>query len=243
MEKVESMNLAWIPNSLTMGNLVCGFISLVFSSNGSPGGYLVAGLLILGAALLDGLDGQVARALKVESKLGMELDSLADCVTFGVAPGYLAYKAYLSGIYIPEFGFAFDFGILIASIYPVCAAYRLARFNVVHATDSFSGLPSPVAGVIMALVPVSFGTIMIPKLAFGLFYALIGLLMVSTFKYTKPQSALVKNIHGIKLLIFLIVIILLVVFLRQWAVFAVLFLYVLSGILSFVIQFIQDHKY
>jgi CDP-diacylglycerol---serine O-phosphatidyltransferase len=237
------MNLAWIPNSLTMGNLLCGFISLVFSSNGATGDFMVSGLLILGAALLDGLDGPVARALKVESPLGGELDSLADCVTFGVAPGYLAYKAYLSGIYIPVFGYMFDFGILIASIYPVCAAYRLARFNVVHSSDSFSGLPSPVAGIVMALVPLCFGTVLIPKLAFGLIFALVGLLMVSTFKYSKPQSALLKNIHGIKLLIFLVIIVLLVIFLRQWAVFAVLLLYVLSGIFALVIQFIQDHKY
>lgn len=242
-KKGTTMNLAWIPNSLTMGNLLCGFISVIFSSLGTTPGYFTAGLLILGAALLDGLDGQVARALKVDSELGKELDSLADCVTFGVAPGYFAYKAYLSGLIVPVFGKPIDFGIFIASIFPICAAYRLARFNVEHDPNSFSGLPSPVAGIIIALVPVCFRSHEIPRLAFAVFFAAVGLLMVSTVQYSKPQSYIFKNIHGIKLLMFVIILALLIVFLKQWAVFVVISLYILSGILSFIIQFIQDHKY
>jgi len=120
------MNLAWMPNSLTMGNLLCGFISVIFASTRTPQGCLIAGLLIMGAALLDGLDGPLARALKVDSAIGAELDSLADCVTFGVAPGYLAYQAYLSGMFVPVFGKSVDIGIFVASIFPICAAYRLA---------------------------------------------------------------------------------------------------------------------
>jgi len=67
--------------------------------------------------------------------------------------------------------------------------------------------------------------------------------MVSTFKYQKPQASLFKTYHGVKLLLFLVIIVLLIVFLKQWAVFVVISIYILSGILSFVIQFIQDHKY
>ncbi len=237
------MNMAWIPNSLTMGNLLCGFISVVFASQGTSQSFMIGGLLILCAALLDGLDGPVARALKVQSKLGEQLDSLADCVAFGVAPGYLAYKAYLAGLIVPVFGRPVDFGIFIASIFPICAAYRLARFNVNHVPNSFNGLPSPIAGIIIALVPLCYHNIEIPQLAFGLFFAMVALLMVSTFKYTKPQSSFFKNIHGIKLFIFIAILVLLVVFLKQWAVFIVISLYILSGILSFLIQLIQDHKY
>ncbi len=237
------MNLAWIPNSLTMGNLMCGFISVIFSSMGTTQSCSIAALLILGALLLDGLDGPVARALKVDSKLGEQLDSLADCVAFGVAPGYLAYKAYLSGAIIPVFGTPIDFGIFIASIFPICVAYRLARFNVSHVPGFFSGLPAPAGGIIIALVPLTFRNVEIPKVVFALFFALIGLLMVSTFKYTKPSPGLIKSINKIKLLIFVVVLALLVVFLKQWVVFVVIMLYVLSGILSFIIQFIQDHKY
>ncbi len=237
------MNLAWMPNSLTMGNLLCGFISVIFASTGTPQSFMVAGLLILGAALLDGLDGPIARALKVDSAIGAELDSLADCVTFGVAPGYLAYQAYLSGMIVPILGKSVDMGMFLASIFPICAAYRLARFNVTHVSNSFSGLPSPVAGIIIALVPVCFHGDEIPRSVFAVFFVVIALLMVSTFKYQKPQATLLKSYHRVKLLLFLIIIVLLVVFLKQWAVFVVISIYILSGILSFVIQFIQDHKY
>ncbi len=237
------MTLTWIPNSLTMGNLLCGFISVIFASQNTLQSYFIAGLLILGAALLDGLDGQVARALKVESELGADLDSLADCVAFGVAPGYLAYKAYFAGMFLSVLGRPVDFGIFIASIFPICAAYRLARFNVSHAHDSFTGLPAPAAGVIIALVPVCFKNIQLPKVLFAVFFCLVGVLMVSTFRYSKPQSGYVKNIYGIKLVILIVVLVMLVVFLKQWAVFVLISLYLLSGILSFIIQFIQEHKY
>ena len=103
------MNLAWIPNLLTLGNLTCGFVSLIFSSTGSPEGYRVGAALILLAALLDGFDGQAARWLGVDSPLGKELDSLADNVAFGVAPGYLAYRMYLSGLNVPLAGRPVEF--------------------------------------------------------------------------------------------------------------------------------------
>ncbi len=77
------INLAWVPNSLTLGNLLLGFVAIIVASKGSAEDYesfVLAGLLILGAALFDGLDCQVARALKVESTLGAELDSLADLI-------------------------------------------------------------------------------------------------------------------------------------------------------------------
>ncbi len=246
------MNLAWVPNSLTMGNLLLGFISVIFASQNSFQAYVMAGFLILGAALFDGCDGQVARILKVTSKLGAELDSLADCVAFGVAPGYLAYRAYLSGIYfpgisIPILGSPLDFGIFIASIFPICAAYRLARFNVTSDPSSFSGLPSPVAGVIIALVPISFGTVInidpLYRMIFAVFFIIIALLMVSTVRYSKPQSTFFKNINGIKIIIFIIGIALLLIFFKKWSVFILISLYILSGIYSFIIQFIQDHKY
>ncbi len=124
------VNLAWIPNVLTLGNLTCGFVSLIFSSLDSPEGYRVGAVLILFAALLDGFDGQAARWLRVDSPMGKELDSLADCVAFGVAPGYLAYRTYLAGMNVPLAGRPVDLGILLAAIFPICAAYRLARFNV-----------------------------------------------------------------------------------------------------------------
>lgn len=235
------MTLAWIPNTLTIGNLLLGFIAIVYSSQGNYNGYVAGGLLIIGAALLDGLDGPVARALKVSSPLGGELDSLADCVTFGVAPGYLAYKAYLSGITLHIFGIPIDCGIFIASIFPICVAYRLARFNVSSEPNLYSGLPSPIAGVIIALFPIY--NVNTSEVFFSLIFGFLGLLMVSTVRYSKPNSYIFKYIHGIKIIIFIFILALIVIFFKKWTVFIFILLYVISGILSFSIQYIQDHKY
>ncbi len=223
------INLAWVPNSLTLGNLLLGFISLVYSSMGSYNNYqsfFIAGMLILGAALFDGLDGQVARKLNVTSQLGAELDSLADCVAFGIAPGFLAYKAYLNGINITMFGFTADIGVLIAAVFPLCAAYRLARFNVDHVPDSFSGLPSPVAGVIVALVPVCFTAQLslhagIPQVIFAIGFVITAILMVSTIRFTKPQPSIMKNITGIKIILLVLLIVLLVIFFKKWSIFII----------------------
>ncbi len=234
------MTRVWIPNSLTLGNLLLGFISLVFSSLGTHHGYFIAGFLILSAGLLDGFDGPAARALKVSSPMGKELDSLADCVAFGIAPGFLSYNAYLAGIHEAYFTLPIDLGILIAAVFPICAAYRLARFNVLTETSSLTGLPSPAAGIIIGLIPMY--DIEMPKFLFALIFIIIGLLMVSTVRYSKPRY-LIDNIHGIKLVILAVVVIILSIFFKHWIVLILFGLYIISGLFSFIIQFIQEHKY
>lgn len=237
------MNLAWIPNSFTMGNLLLGFFSIIFSSVGSTTGYITAAIMILGAALLDGCDGQIARMLKVSSKLGAELDSLADCVAFGVAPGFLFYHKYLRGLNVNINGYSVDAGIFIAAIFPICAAYRLARFNVSSTPNSFSGLPSPIAGIIIALFPIVFNNVNIPNWILTAIFVTIALLMVSTIKYSKPQSYIFKNLSLIKFIIFLILLVLVIFLFKKWTLVIIVALYLLSGFLSFIIQFVQDHKY
>jgi CDP-diacylglycerol---serine O-phosphatidyltransferase len=232
------MTRVWIPNSLTLGNMLLGFISLIYSCLGTQQGYFIAGFLILAAGLLDGLDGPAARALKVTSPLGKELDSLADCVAFGIAPGFLGYNAYLAGIQEPFVTMSFDLGMLIAAIFPICAAYRLARFNILKSSNSFTGLPAPAAGIIIALFHVY--NVQMPKFLYALIFVLMALLMVSTVKYKKPK---IENIHGIKLILFAVIVILLLIFFKQWTIFIIISLYIISGIFSFIIQFIQDHKY
>ncbi|HEY1406354.1 MAG TPA: CDP-diacylglycerol--serine O-phosphatidyltransferase [Spirochaetota bacterium] len=240
------MNVAWIPNSITMGNLLFGFLSIIFSSQGH---YQLAGFAILFAALLDGLDGQVARMLKVSSPLGAELDSLADCVTFGVAPGYLAFAAFLPDMAVTISGRVIELNMFVAAVYPLCAAYRLARFNMDHSPDSFSGLPSPIAGIIMALVPIAFidpESIREHPWIFVPIYVFLGLLMVSTVRFSKPQSYILSKIHGIKLVILALIIVVLSVIFHKYILLVfigLIGLYIVSGLISFVIQFIQDHKY
>ncbi|OPY67965.1 MAG: CDP-alcohol phosphatidyltransferase [Syntrophorhabdaceae bacterium PtaU1.Bin034] len=237
------MALAWIPNLLTLGNLTCGFVSLIFSGTNSPEGYITAALLILLAGLLDGLDGQVARRLKVDSPIGKELDSLADCVAFGVAPGYLAYKTYLTDISLVLSGRTIDVGILVAAVFPICAAYRLARFNIRSSAGSFSGLPSPIAGILVALAAICFPQGVVPAFVFAAIFLLVGFLMVSTVTYAKPQSFVFKNIHGLKLAGLVIVVLVLLFLFRFWIILLFITLYVLSGVVGYFIRIIEKHRY
>ena len=243
----NEMSAVWIPNTLTLGSLTCGFVSVVYASHSSSDGSIVAAVLILLAALLDGLDGQAARRLGVVSPMGKELDSLADCVTFGVAPGYLAYKTYLGGTSLALAGYPIDLGILIAAVFPVCAAYRLARYNVRSSPGSFTGLPSTIAGSLVALAPLSFQPTAVSKLVFAILFLFVGFLMVSTVSYSKPQSYILKNLWGLKVggLIALVTFLLLRFGSRIIFPFIFLFVaaYVLSGLLGYIIKTIEEHRY
>ena len=151
--------LAWVPNFCTLTNLSIGFLSILFvsSSQEEPKYFLLAGILIFVAMLFDGLDGFAARLLNAKSSIGKNLDSLSDLVTFGVAPATLMYMFFLHKI---EYEFlnktSIPIGMLLATIWPACTAYRLARFNVTSSKDSFSGLPSPLAGSLVGLLPIIF---------------------------------------------------------------------------------------
>jgi CDP-diacylglycerol--serine O-phosphatidyltransferase len=136
-----------IPNFITSLNLASGFIAIIFILNGD---IITGSLLIVAAMIFDFLDGFAARALKAYSDIGKELDSLADVVSFGVAPGLIIYYL-LYGALAPatqngsaEFGFNSLLYLIIPSIMPVCAALRLAIFNLdTTQSTSFKGLPTP----------------------------------------------------------------------------------------------------
>ena len=136
-----------IPNFITSLNLASGFVAIIFSING----YLVAGSwLILAAMIFDFLDGFSARLLKSYSDIGKELDSLADVVSFGVAPAIIIYQLLtsslgLTGPFIKEINNHWAIIILLSPlIMPVCAGLRLAIFNTDETqATSFKGLPTP----------------------------------------------------------------------------------------------------
>ena len=126
-----------LPNLLTSGCLVGGFYAIVAAFNGD---YIIAAIAIVVAFLFDGVDGRVARLTKTTSRFGVEYDSLADLVAFGVAPGILVFSWALQ-----PFG---RLGWLAAFLYVACGALRLARFNVQADTMEhrfFRGLPIPMA--------------------------------------------------------------------------------------------------
>src|SRR5690606_31350079 len=133
-----------VPSAFTLGNLLSGFFSLVYASQGNLD---FAAWLIVVAGLFDLLDGRVARIAGSTSAFGVELDSLCDVVSFGAAPSFLIYQFGLNQIGL--------FGLLIASLPVPCGAVRLARFNT-HAEvrekrDYSVGLPiPPQAGMIVA---------------------------------------------------------------------------------------------
>jgi CDP-diacylglycerol---serine O-phosphatidyltransferase len=136
-----------LPNFITSLNLVSGFISIIFILNGN---LISASWMIAAAMIFDFLDGFTARALNAYSSIGKELDSLADVVSFGVAPGIIIYNLLNSALehnvntVAGTVSFYFLLIPLIPSIMPVCAALRLAIFNLdTTQASSFKGLPTP----------------------------------------------------------------------------------------------------
>jgi CDP-diacylglycerol--serine O-phosphatidyltransferase len=233
-----------------MGNMLMGFISILFSAKYvSPWGnhdYLVvAGILIFIGALFDASDGAVARALNVESEIGMQLDSLADAITYGIAPGVLAYQAFLHEL--PELFCGISSGVIAAAIFPVCAVYRLARFNTEDGGQGFKGLPSPPAGIIAAIVPAmySVNVLFIGEVncevnvyQYLVFYVIIALLMVSAIDYSKLFSDIWRMGVAARV-ITVVVIVLLLIFAKGISIFFVTATYILWGIFKYIFKFFK----
>ncbi|MDP3441982.1 MAG: CDP-diacylglycerol--serine O-phosphatidyltransferase, partial [Ignavibacteria bacterium] len=141
-----------IPNFITLLNLLSGCLSILFFSHGQ---IELASWMIFVAALFDFFDGFVARALKAYSAIGAQLDSLADVVSFGVAPSFLIYSLILNSHGRQEFMiYDIDLLPLTAFLIPLFAAFRLAKFNVdERQTTSFLGLPTPATGLLIASLP------------------------------------------------------------------------------------------
>jgi CDP-diacylglycerol---serine O-phosphatidyltransferase len=151
-----TLKIYFLPNLMTAGNLFCGFVALTKIVEARiPGGYndiKIALGFILAACIFDLLDGRLARMGGVESEFGREFDSLADLISFGAAPAFLVQRVVLRDVFAtrPEIGW------FIASIYLICGALRLARFNCLAAASGggggkeFMGFPIPAAAGLVA---------------------------------------------------------------------------------------------
>ncbi|MCX8128971.1 MAG: CDP-diacylglycerol--serine O-phosphatidyltransferase [Clostridia bacterium] len=141
MEKIKST----IPNILTLLNMSLGVIAILLATNSSNDINLLftASLLVMIAALTDRFDGKVARMLGKTSELGKELDSLADLISFGVAPIIITWRISFMHLGIP--------GYILALIFPMAGAYRLARFNVTTFDNFFIGMPITIAGAFLSI--------------------------------------------------------------------------------------------
>ena len=215
-----------IPSLFTAGNLFCGFFSIVSTSSGD---YIRAAIFIMVANLLDGLDGYVARLTKTTSQFGIEFDSLADLVSFGVAPAILAYYWALAPWN--------TWGWLAASLYVVCGALRLARFNVQMRSvekSHFVGLPIPAAAEMIAATVLMYyflggeGAPHKRVILLLVIYLLAGL-MVSNFHYFSFKQFTLKRRHPFWILVSAILFIKLTIAEPQIMFFSVFFLYTLSG--------------
>ena len=167
-----------LPSLFTTGNVFCGFYAFVAVLNED---FYHAAWAIAVGVIFDGLDGRIARLTKTTSAFGMQYDSLADIITFGMAPAFLAYAWVLK-----PFG---RLGWMAAFLFLLCTALRLARFNVTKPDthgSHFIGLPSPAAAVVVASIVIAFEDLFATKInPFIMVMVIYGLafLMVSNIKY------------------------------------------------------------
>lgn len=171
------------PNMVTAGAIFCGYLSIIFALEGI---YYQSALFILFAAILDMADGHIARALRVCSAFGVQFDSLADVINYGVAPAVLFYALYFQ----PWGAVGLGIGFLLV----LCAAMRLARFNTTAEADPpyFTGLPSTMAALFLAgyvLFSDAYIHYGAPIQAAVVFVA-VALLMISDVRYGKSKSLL-----------------------------------------------------
>lgn len=196
-KSVADMSLVQLlPNMLTIAAICAGLSAIRF---GIQGNYVLAVQLIVAACVLDGLDGRIARLLSSDSKMGAELDSLADFVNFGVAPPLVLYFWALQDMR--------SAGWITVLAFAVCCALRLARFNVSSKADAeggacgpsayFMGVPSPAAALLVLLpMSVSFaltGSPLLPDIAICAYIVLIGLLMISRIPTWSFQTARISR--------------------------------------------------
>lgn len=227
-----------LPNLVTTGSLFAGFYGIVATMNGN---YNLAAWFILVSAIFDALDGKVARLTGTTSRFGVEYDSLADLVAFGVAPGLLMYAWALK-----PFG---KLGWLAAFIYVVCGALRLARFNVqVDTVESkrFVGLPIPAAAWMVASCVLLFfhlgGSGTIKKVSILLLIYVLAYLMVSNVRfYAFKDPELVKR-QPFGFLVLAIILIIVIVAQPEIMLFVFASLYVVSGPVGMVLRHFRRPK-
>ncbi|RLA72470.1 MAG: CDP-diacylglycerol--serine O-phosphatidyltransferase [Epsilonproteobacteria bacterium] len=213
-----------LPNMITAMGIFAGVLSMVSAIEGN---FEKAAWLILLALVFDGLDGRVARMTKTTSRFGVEFDSLADIVSFGVAPALIVFL--YTG---QDFG---RLGIVISAMYVILGAIRLARFNVMTAKTEpsvFIGVPIPTAAVFISVLVLLFEKYTaLQAYGFLLLIAaiLIALLMVSNIRYPSFKKVNLQTPHFMRLFV-TVVFAALMVFLYPIEGFALLFtLYILYG--------------
>lgn len=226
-----------LPNLFTAASAFLGVISVISSIQGN---YTKAIIYVVLSLVLDGLDGRVARLTKTTSKFGVEFDSLADLVAFGVAPAILFY--IVIGV---QFG---KFGALIAAMFVVFGAIRLARFNVTTGTyepNVFIGLPIPTAAIVSVLwigVYLDYEILQGFEWFYVLLQSVLAVLMVSNIRYPSFKKMNLKQTHVMRILVVLVVAFSMLYLYPFESATIVMSVYTLYGIIRAAIMFSKNSK-
>ena len=232
-----------IPNYITLSNLCCGALSIIFTFNNQLD---LAALLIFTGVALDFFDGFFARILKVDNELGIQLDSMADLITSGIAPSFILFK--LININEPNLTvlnqeLPFSSISLIALLIIIFAALRLAKFNIdTNQKNSFTGLPTPMTAIFIASLPLiessTFNPIYSNTLSLCIISIVLSLLMISKINLFSIKLNFEKNIlsqlNTIQLFMLISSLILLFIF-HLGAIPFIVVLYVLLSIINNII--------
>ena len=258
----QASRIYFLPNLMTAGNLFCGFAAIIqciqarlaeTSATGDYAGatpaehYRYAVWFIFGAAAFDTLDGRLARMGGRESLFGAEFDSLADVISFGMAPALLMLYLIISPTQAQDYQWFRNIGWFIGFIYLLCAAMRLARFNVItnpllrpglkDSNRDFIGLPVPaaastVAATVLFLLKLGeddrslkTGAIALPPLML-----LIAFLMMSTVRYPSGKNVNLQTKTRLQSFVVVLILIALVVLYKEFAALGICLGYVFFGI-------------
>jgi CDP-diacylglycerol---serine O-phosphatidyltransferase len=256
----QASRIYFLPNLMTAGNLFCGFMAIVqciqarlaeTAANGEYNGstaaehYKIAVWFIFGAAGFDALDGRLARMGGRESLFGAEFDSLADVVSFGMAPALLMFYLIIS----PTQGFEWfrNVGWFIGFVYLLCAAMRLARFNVItnpllhpgkkDSSKDFVGLPVPAAAATVAATVLFLlkladtdRTMKSWALTLPFLMILVAMLMMSTVRYPSGKGVDMQTQTRMRPFILVLVAIGLVIVFKEYAVLGICLCYIFYGL-------------
>lgn len=269
----QASRIYFLPNLMTAGNLFCGFMAIVqciqarlaetaFSGeyNGATAAehYKYAVWLIFGAAAFDALDGRLARMGGRESLFGAEFDSLADVISFGMAPALLMFYLILSPT-TGSYEWFRNIGWIIGFVYLLCAAMRLARFNVItnpllrpgtkDSNRDFVGLPVPaaastVAATVLFLLKLAESDRSLKAWALALppLMLLVAFLMMSTVRYPSGKNVDLQTQTRVRPFILLLTVIGLVIFYKEIAVLGICLGYIFFGLFRSVRRARAGHE-
>lgn len=230
-----------VPSFFTLMNLFCGFLAIVQIAEGQLHN---GAWLIVFAGVFDALDGFMARLTNSHSTFGIELDSLSDVVSFGVAPGFLLYNFSLNGLQFP--------GLILAALPALCGAIRLARFNIdakVVESETFKGLPIPVQAIMIVGFFLTFSRNLevFDVLEYGVnnivipMVLLLSLLMVSTVPFDKiPRFKRGQMRRQRKTIFVFLAYAVIIVILQEWGLIIAFSIFIMKGLVMFLGRFWKE---